>query len=107
MVQLRQDYQEFVRRDSAIFAVNPEDRKTVAAFWNRENIPFPGICDPDHRIADQYGQVDSPATMGRAPAVFIIDRTGVIRYEHHGTSAADIPENAFILYLIDELNKER
>jgi len=107
MVQLRQDYQEFEKRNSEIIAVNPENKDTVADFWNRETIPFPGIGDPDHRIADQYGQVDSPATMGRAPAVFIIDRTGVIRYEHHGKSAADIPENAFILYLINELNKER
>ncbi len=107
MVQLRQDYQEFTGKGSEIIAVNPEDRDAVIAFWNRENIPFPGIGDPDHRIADQFGQIDSPATMGRAPAVFIIDRKGNIRFEHHGKSAADIPENAFILHLIDELNGER
>ncbi len=104
---MRQDYREFARRNAEIIAVNPEGIEDVAAFWHKENLPFPGIGDPDHIIANLYGQVDSPITMGRAPALFIIDRNGIIRYEHYGTSAADIPENAFILNLLDELNKER
>jgi peroxiredoxin Q/BCP len=40
------------------------------------------------------------------PAMFIIDRHGVIRFEHYGDSMQDIPENSMVLGLLDELNRE-
>jgi hypothetical protein len=38
------------------------------------------------------------------PAQVLIDKAGVARYVHYGHSMSDIPENAEILGLADELN---
>ena len=107
MVQLRQDYPEFTKQNSEILAINPDDALKVSDFWQKESMPFPGISDPDHRVGDIYGQVDSPATMGRAPAVFIVDKKGFLRYEHRGNHSADIPQNAYLLYTLDQFNIEK
>lgn len=42
--------------------------------------------------------------MGRMPALFVIDKTGIVRYQHYGHDMQDIPENSTILSLLDELN---
>lgn len=42
--------------------------------------------------------------MGRMPALFVIDKTSIVRYQHYGHDMQDIPENNIILSLLDELN---
>ena len=69
-------------------------------------ILIPGIPDPDHAIADLYGQEDNPLKFGRNPVTIVIDKEGKIRYEYHGTAANDIPGNDQILSFLDYLNEE-
>jgi len=37
------------------------------------------------------------------PALMLVDSDGYIRYQHYGTSMADIPENALVLKLLDKM----
>jgi peroxiredoxin Q/BCP len=106
MAQLSQDYQEFVDRDTDVIAIGPEDQENFAAFWDAKQMPFSGIPDPDHTIADLYGQVDDPLKFGRNPVIVVIDIKGQIRFEHFGQGAGDIVENKQILELLDNLNTE-
>jgi peroxiredoxin Q/BCP len=106
MAQLRQDYQKFVERDAEIIAVGPEDRRTFAQYWEREQMPFVGLPNPDHTVADLYGQEVNLVKLGRMPAQIIIDKKGKIRYAHYGQSMSDIPSNVEILALLDDLNQE-
>jgi len=69
-------------------------------------MPFVGLADPRHIVAEQYGQEMNLLKLGRLPAQFVVDRQGTIRYSHHSTSMADIPSNAEILEVIDRLNQE-
>lgn len=69
-------------------------------------MPFTGIPDPAHIIADLYGQQVKLIKLGRMPASLLIDKHGYIRYSHFGNSMQDIPETRVVLELIDELNKE-
>jgi len=105
MAQLSQDYRKFVDRNAEVIAVGPEDREEFAEFWNNNEMPFPGIPDPEHVLADLYGQVDDPLKFGRNPVMVVIDIEGRIRFEHHGKGAGDIVENKQILELLDYLNK--
>jgi hypothetical protein len=41
------------------------------------------------------------------PAQALIDRQGKVRFIHYGDSMSDIPKNAEILELIDQLNEEK
>jgi len=105
MAQLRQDYQQFIDRDAEVIAVGPENARLLSDYWRSEKIPFIGIPDPAHTIAKKFGQEVSLPKLGRMPALFVIDKDGRIRYEHHGASMRDIPSNKHILSLLDELNE--
>jgi peroxiredoxin len=106
MAQLRQDYQEFTGRSAEVIAVGPEGARKFAAWWHKNEMPFVGIADPEHTVAGLYRQQTRLLKLGRMPALMVVDRNGMLRYEHHGDSMADIPGNAFILSLLDRLNQE-
>ena len=106
MAQLRQDYREFVARDAEVLIVSPEDARQVAAFWEKEQMPMPGLVDPGHEVATQYGQRVSLLQLGRLPTMVVFDRNGVVSLEHRGSNMRDIPENSLLLELLDELNRE-
>ena len=106
MAQLRQDYQEFVDRQTEVIAIGPEDDKTLSDYWHNEHIPFVGVADPKHVIANLFGQKVNLVKLGRMPALLMIDKDGRIRFRHYGDSMSDIPSNEKILSLLDNLNKE-
>ena len=107
MAQLRQDYQEFTKRGAEIIAVGPEGAKAFSDYWVKEKMPFIGIPDPKHNVANLYGQKIDMLKLGRMPAMFIIDKQGRIRYRHYGDSMSDIPADNEILSLLDDLDKEK
>jgi peroxiredoxin len=105
MAQLRQDYAQFTARDTEVLVVCPEDKKAVQSYWQRERLPFPGLADPDHKVANLYGQEVSLLKLGRMPELAILDRGGVIRYAHHASSMSDIPTSKTLLDVLDQLNR--
>jgi peroxiredoxin Q/BCP len=106
MAQLRHDHQQFVNRNTEIIAIGPEKAEDFKIWWDEHQMPFTGIADPQHVIADTYGQQVKLVKLGRLPATVLIDKSGQIRYSHLGESMSDIPESQEMLTLIDELNTE-
>ena len=74
-------------------------------YWRNEKIPFIGLPDPDHSVAVQYRQEVNMFKLGRMPLSCVVDADGYIRFAHYGSSMRDIPSNADLLDVIDELNK--
>ena len=107
MAQLRQDYQEFVRRQAQVIVVGPEDAKAFEAYWREQDLPFVGLPDPTHSVLKKYGQEVSLFKFGRMPAQVTIDKKGIARFVHYGHNAADIPSNAEILETLQALNQEQ
>jgi len=106
MAQLRQGYQEFLKREAEVIAIGPEDSQTFAAWWHEHEMPFIGLPDPEHSVSKLYGQEVKIFKLGRMPAQLIIDKKGLIRYKHYGSSMSDIAENSELLDKLDQLNKE-
>ena len=106
MAQLRQDYPQFVSRNTEIIAIGPETTEAFADWWHEHQMPFTGIADPEHNIAKMYGQQVKLLKLGRMPASLLVDKNGTIRYKHFGASMADIPPSQEMLSLIDGLNRE-
>ena len=106
MAQLRQDFAQFATRDAEILVVWPDDAKTVNDYCQKEKLPFTNLLDPGHEVANRYGQEVKLLKLGRMPAMAVLDRDGVVRYEHHANGMQDIPANIEILSLLDELNKQ-
>lgn len=107
MAQLRQDYPQFVQRDAEIVVVGPEDRRVFADYWRKESLPFVGLPDPDHTVANRYGQEVKLLKLGRMPALMVVDKQGTVRYQHYGNSMQDIVPNRELLALLDSLNAEQ
>lgn len=104
MAQLRQDHQQYVDRNTEVIAIGPEESKVFKQWWDEHQMPFSGIADPGHVIADDYGQQVKLIKLGRMPATILIDKQGIIRYTHFGESMSDIPATDEMLEIIDSLN---
>jgi peroxiredoxin len=104
MTQLRQDYPKFVERDAEILVVGPESPQAFARWWQERRMPFVGLPDPKHEVARLYGQEVNWLKLGRMPALLVIDKAGRIRYRHYADNMSDIPGNAEVLGILDELN---
>jgi peroxiredoxin Q/BCP len=104
MAQLRQDYQEFVKRQAQVIVVGPEDAKAFAAYWQQHDLPFVGLPDPKASVLKLYGQEVNLFKLGRMPAQVIVDNAGVARFVHYGHSMSDIPPNEEVLALLDQLS---
>ena len=104
MAQLRQDYDEYVSRNTRIVVVGPEGAKAFKEYWANENLPFTGLPDPKHRVLKLYGQQVKIFKLGRMPAQALIDKQGIVRYVHYGHSMSDIPSNEEMFELINALD---
>ena len=104
MAQLRQDFHQFKNRQAEVVVVGPEDAKAFKAYFERNDLPFIGLPDPNASVLKLYGQEVNLFKLGRMPAQLIVDKAGMVRFVHYGHSMSDIPENAEILALLDVLN---
>jgi len=106
MAQLRQDFAEFEKRGTTILVVGPESAAAFKKYFSENNLPFTGLPDPTHSVLKTYGQEIKLFKFGRMPAQVLVDKTGTARFVHYGHDMTDIPKNAEILSLIDELDAE-
>jgi peroxiredoxin Q/BCP len=93
MAQLCQDYSRFQKLKAEIIVVGPENAESFQAYWSKEDLPFIGLPDPEHRVLKLYGQEVKLFKLGRMPAQMIIDTSGMLRYVHYGHAMSDIPSN--------------
>ncbi len=105
MMQLHQDKAQFDEAGAEILIVGPEDQKAFQSFWEDKGYTFVGLPDPEHSVADLYGQQVKLLKFGRMPAQVVIDKQGNIRYLHYGNSMQDIPANSLILEILDEIDQ--
>jgi peroxiredoxin Q/BCP len=104
MAQLRQGYEGYLERDAEIVVVGPEGPEAFREYWEEHNLPFVGLPDPKHTVLKLYGQEVSLFKLGRMPAQVVVDKAGSVRFVHYGHSMGDIPSNAEIWGLLDEIN---
>jgi peroxiredoxin Q/BCP len=105
MAQLRQDYSEFVKRETQVVVVGPEGTGQFSSYWRENQLPFIGLPDPKASVLRLYGQEVNLFKLGRMPAQVLIDKSGTVRFVHYGHSMSDIPENRELLEMIDIINR--
>jgi peroxiredoxin Q/BCP len=105
MAQLRRENDEFVKRETAVVVIGPEDAKAFTNYFTEKSLPFTGLPDPKHSVLKLYGQQVKLFKFGRMPAQVLIDKAGVARFIHYGHDMKDIPPTAEMLALIDKLGE--
>lgn len=83
--------------------VGPENPLAFGRYWKDNELPFVGLPDPAHRVLKLYGQEVKLFKLGRMPAQVLIDKRGMARFVHYGHDMRDIPDDAEIFEVIDEL----
>jgi peroxiredoxin Q/BCP len=106
MAQLRLDHAKFIERETTILVVGPENASQFQKYWQDNDLPFVGLPDPKHTVLKLYGQQVKLFKFGRMPAQVLVDKKGVARFVHYGHSMSDIPENAELLALIDQMTPQ-
>lgn len=101
MMQLHQELDEFMMRDTIVVAIGPENAKAFEKYWAQNGLGFIGLPDEKLVVLKRYGQEVNLFKLGRMPAQMIIDKQGVLRFVHYGHSMQDIPSNAELFGLID------
>jgi peroxiredoxin len=104
MAQLRRDHSEFEKRLTRILVLGPENALAFKNYWQANDLPFTGLPDPKASVLKLYGQEVNLFRLGRMPAQVIVDRAGSVRFVHYGHSMSDIPDNAELLELLDQVN---
>ena len=105
MAQLRQDHAEFVKRNVKILVLGPDNAAAFKSYWEKNELPFTGLPDPQHSVLKLYGQEINLFKLGRMPAQIVVDKAGTARFVHYGHSMSDIPANADLLKLLDEVSR--
>jgi peroxiredoxin Q/BCP len=103
---LRQDYGEFVKRNTTIIALGPDGPNSFKRYWTENELPFIGCADIKSKVAAGYQQEVNWFKMGRMPALLVIDKNGLIRFSQYGESMQDIPTNEEVLKILDQINQE-
>lgn len=100
---MREDFDRFGQAGATILAVAPDTAEGVARFVRDNDYPFALLADDDHAVFDAYDVVSKLTSLGQRPAVFVVDRGGVIRLDAIGTQQWQIVPNDEVLALISSL----
>lgn len=86
--EFRDAYRDFEKLGALVVGVSPDAPSAQAKFKQKQNLPFPLLCDTDHKVADAYGvwvekNLYGRKSMGIARTTFIIGKDGKIRKIFH------------------------
>lgn len=89
-------------RGAEILNLGPDSPEAFQSYWDKHDMPFPGLADPTHEVARLYQQPVRLLRLGRMPMQLVVDRSGTIRFRHEGGSMRDITPNDQLLRVIEE-----
>ena len=103
------------RRTNQILAVSPDDReggrKMIERVTTESGRPpgFPLLADPEFKVINRYGVFNPNPVGGHKvphPSVFVIDRSGTVRWKYLDAEKQTRPDNADILKALAELHDQ-
>lgn len=83
--------------------VAPHTVQEAEHFAGERGFPFPMLCDPERNVFRAYDVENKLMSLGQRPAVFVIDREGVVRFDSVGTQQWQIPTVDDLLDLVRAL----
>lgn len=103
---MRQDYDQFQQREAEILAIAPDTLGNTRDYFQRHQLPFPGLVDDLHAVYDLYDVQNRILSLGQRPALFLVDKQGIMRSAYLGTQQWEIPSNAEVLAQLDILQEK-
>lgn len=101
---MRDRYSEFTERGAEIVAIAPDTVDAARTFFERENLPFTCLPDPDRKVFRMYDVKSAMISLGQRPGLFIVDKDGIVRFAHLGFQQWEIPKVDETLAELDALS---
>ena len=78
---IRDEYEEFEKRDAVVLGVSPDTQESHVKFRDKYELPFTLLADPEHEVAENYGvwvekNFGGKKYMGINRSTFVIDAEG-------------------------------
>ena len=102
---MRDDHDDFVAAGATIVAIAPESVEAVARYEAQHPVPYSMVSDAEHQAFDAYDVASRAMSLGQRPALFVIDREGVVRFDSVGTQQWQIPTNRQVLSVLAALEE--
>ncbi len=83
--------------NAEVLAVSVDDLRGAERVAEALGIPFPVLYDPSRGVPRAYMVYDLLGDGLSAPATFVVDRAGVIRWKYVGRRIGDRPSTSEIL----------
>ena len=96
-MELNEDYPAMKALGAETLAVAVNDWEGAYYLVKGFGLEFPVLYDPKARVARMYGVYDLLGDGLAAPAVFVLDKEGKIRWRYIGKDLTDRPDNALII----------
>ena len=77
---------------------SPEQNKAMV---EKLILPFDLLSDPEGSVIKQYDVWDEGGQIAR-PALFVVDRAGLVRSHYVGRDFADRPDDGFLFHALEE-----
>jgi peroxiredoxin len=89
---LRERYDEIRGNGIELLALAPGSLEKTGAFALAQAIPFPLLADPYREVYRTYRVESRLRSLGQRPALYAIDRDGVVRYGFLGSQQWQLGE---------------
>ena len=83
--------------DSQVVGISMDDLSEAKKLIRRTGLSLPVLYDPEAKVVRQYGVYNLLGDNLATPAVFVIDKDGVIQWKYVGKGNYDRPSAAQVL----------
>ena len=104
-MELQKDYQEFADLDAEVIAISMDDLSHADKAVEQLGLQFPVLYDIDGDVSRQYAVYDILRDGLAAPATFLLDTEGKIRWEYVAKWDSDRPSNGEILTELESISQ--
>jgi len=88
-----------------VLAISTDDLPGAQAMVAKAEAGFPVLADGDAEVVAAYGLYNLRGDSVAAPATFVIDRAGIVRWAHVSTNAGDRPTAGAVIAQLEKLNR--
>jgi peroxiredoxin len=98
-VQLQAKLNEFKKLKAEVVSISSDSSQTARSTKASLGLSFDVLADPEKKTIKLYSVLHPEERIAR-PAVFVIDKKGVVRYLKIGKDAADRPKTTLLLNVL-------
>jgi peroxiredoxin len=94
LITMMRDLKKFKELDTELYIITAdrfENARRLEVFYLKKQAPI--YFDTKHEIVTLLKQDVKILTLGRLPAILIVDKKGIVQYAYYGSSFIDIPSN--------------